>query len=198
MADLFLSPEEQERLALRIASGDREAEGEMVSCFGGRVQALLIARTRDREAARDLFQETMLAAFAALRKGQLREPGKLDAFLQGTARNIANSHLRDRAARPVAAEITAEPESVAAPDPAESSQRDEMVQAALGQLGSTDREILVRTLVDGAKPGEIAQALGLSAEAVRQRKSRAVKKVAEYVQKVSRSGLRSHSMENRQ
>jgi len=39
------------------------------------------------------------------------------------------------------------------------------------------------TLVEGRKPGEIAAALGLTAEVVRMRKSRAVKKVADLVKK---------------
>jgi DNA-directed RNA polymerase specialized sigma24 family protein len=49
----------------------------------------------------------------------------------------------------------------------------------------------MRTLVEGEKPGEIAQQLGLSSEVVRQRKSRAVKKVSEYIRSRLRTGARS-------
>ena len=65
-----------------------------------------------------------------------------------------------------------------------------MVRQALEQLDVTDQNILMRTLVGGEKPGEIAQRLGLSSEVVRQRKSRAVKKVSEYIRIRSRTRLR--------
>jgi RNA polymerase sigma-70 factor (ECF subfamily) len=42
-----------------------------------------------------------------------------------------------------------------------------------------DREILTLTLFEGLKPGEIARRVGLSPEAVRTRKSRAVQRVIE-------------------
>jgi len=193
MADVFLSPQDQGNLAARIQSGDRSAEGELVRCFGGRVLALLIARTRDPEAARDLFQEMMLAAISALRQGQLREPEKLAAYLQGTARNLANGYIRGRTLRrskddPIRTDLAA----VETPDPAEAVEREEMVRSALSDLDQVDRDILTRTLVDGTKPGEIARLLGLSAEAVRQRKSRAVRKVADFIRRASRTKAGTH------
>ena len=65
----------------------------------------------------------------------------------------------------------------------EESQRSELVRRALLELDSTDREILMRTLVQGQKPGLIARTLGLDSVVVRQRKSRATRRVAEFVKK---------------
>jgi DNA-directed RNA polymerase specialized sigma24 family protein len=48
-------------------------------------------------------------------------------------------------------------------------------------LDAVDREILTRILADGQKLAAIARSLGMSQEAVRQRKSRALRKVAEIV-----------------
>ena len=192
MADVFLSSEEQDALASRIRSGDRSAEDDLVNCYGGRVFAMLVARTRDREAARDLFQETMLAAVSALRKTPLRESGKLAAFVHGTARNVANSYLRSRASRPEEDSLAGDTIAARQPDLAEISQRDAMVQRALQALDPTDQDILTRTLVDGQKPGEIARLLGLSPDVVRQRKSRAVKRVVEFVGRMSQFGVGRH------
>jgi len=61
------------------------------------------------------------------------------------------------------------------------------VRQALAELEPTDREILQMTLVQGLKPGVIAAALGLSSEVVRQRKSRATKKVAGFVKSLSQT-----------
>ena len=55
------------------------------------------------------------------------------------------------------------------------------MQQALLQLDATDREILTRILAEGQKLTAIARSLGISQEAVRQRKSRALKKVTEIV-----------------
>ena len=64
--------------------------------FADRVMFMALARTRDREAARDVAQDVMLAVFRAVRAGQLRESERLAAFVYGIARNLINNHLRTR------------------------------------------------------------------------------------------------------
>ena len=61
-----------------------------------------------------------------------------------------------------------------------------LVRRALGILDPTDRRILLMTLVEGLKPGEIGVRLGLTSEVVRARKSRALKKTIDRVKKLSR------------
>jgi RNA polymerase sigma factor (sigma-70 family) len=173
-------------LAERVYAGDRNAEDDLVQYFSPRIYIVLCARTRDREVSRDLLQDVLIAVLRALRQGQLRESSKLAAFILGIARNIAQSHLRDgRHSREEP--LGREPAGPAFTDQLETSQREMQVQRALAGLDSTDREILRLTLVDGQKPGAIAEALGLSSDVVRQRKSRATKKVAEFVKTLSRT-----------
>lgn len=64
----------------------------------------------------------------------------------------------------------------------------------MGRLDPTDRTILLRTLLEGLKPGEIARDLGVSSEVVRTRKSRALKKVIEHVERLSQIGIVRHSV----
>ncbi|MDQ3213333.1 MAG: hypothetical protein M3Q85_11715, partial [Acidobacteriota bacterium] len=85
-------------LADRIRAGDPAAEDELVRSFSQRLFVMALVRTR--EAARDLRQDVLIAALDALRKGQLRERDKLEAFVYGTARNVINNHLRARAQEP--------------------------------------------------------------------------------------------------
>jgi RNA polymerase sigma factor (sigma-70 family) len=176
-----LSAEQQIGLAERIVAGDREAENELVGYFSPRILAMLCARTRDREASRDLLHDVLITLLRALRKGQLRQLDRLAAFVQGIARNTAQSYSRGRAFREQP--FADEPPAAHSGDAVEESQRAALVRQALEELEPTDREILLRTLVQGQKPGLIASALGLDSVVVRQRKSRATRKVAEYVRK---------------
>ena len=64
-------------LAERIRTVDPHAEAELAQRFCGRVFALALVRTRDREAARGLAQEIMLAVLGGLREGRLRDPDSL-------------------------------------------------------------------------------------------------------------------------
>ena len=176
---------ESRNLAERIRQGDTSAETELVREFAQRIFVMGFVRTRDREIAKELVQDVLLAIIGALRKGQLQAPEKLAAFVHGTARNLINNRLRSERRTPPLEPL---PEDLAQPNwPAEDAERARLVHQALERLGPEDRKILLMTLVEGRKPGEIAAALGLSSEVVRTRKLRAVKKVVDVIKKMSRS-----------
>lgn len=174
---------EDRRLVERIAAGERAAEAELAERFDRRVNVMMAVRTRDREAARDLAQETLIAVLSSLRKGQLRDPERLAAFVYGTARNVLNNHFRQRQQRPAAVELTPDVASFLPEDELEGAERTRALREGLGQLDSDDRAVLVMTLVDDLKPGEIARRLGLSPEVVRTRKSRALKRLTDHVRR---------------
>lgn len=180
------TPHQQRTLAERIRSGERPAEDELVQLFHGRVAFLVRMRTHDSEANQDLTQEVMLAVVLALREGHLREPDRLAAFVYGTARNVINNHLRNRSRLPKEDLIDEEHHPIAVSDPLEDAERGAVVRRALTSLDSTDRKILLLTLVNGLKPGEIAVRVGLTSEVVRARKCRALKKMIERVKRLSR------------
>jgi RNA polymerase sigma-70 factor (ECF subfamily) len=172
------------RLVERIAAGEPAAEAELAERFDRRLQVMMAVRTRERETARDLAQEALIAVLAALRKGQLREADRLPAFVHGTARNVLNNYFRQRQRQPLAVELTPEAAWFVPEDELESGERARALRQGLAQLDVNDRAVLVLTLVDGLKPGDIARRLGLSAEVVRARKSRALKRLTEQVRGV--------------
>ena len=176
----------QAALADRIRHGDREAEAALAEAFHDRVRLMALARTRDRELALEIAQETLADVLVALRGGRLREQERLAGFVYGTARNKISDHYRTSGRRPREEPLDDEPPVVAA-DPLESAERAAQVRGALGTLNTTDRRILLMTLVEGLKPGAIALRVGLSDEVVRARKSRAIRKVKDYVDRLSRS-----------
>jgi len=186
MADADLSPQRLVMLTERIRLGDSSAEDEFARIFSRKVFIMDLARVHDREAARDLMQETMLAVLRALRNGQVREPDRLAGFVHGTALNLIHNHLRARSHEPQQQPLIAELASPDLGESAETAERMHLVQRALQQLHPIDRRILLLTLVEGMKPGEIASRLALKPDYVRQRKSRAVRKVIEHVRKLSR------------
>ncbi len=178
--------QQQSGLAERIRSQEPSAEEELVRLFGDRVRFLIVARTRDPEVARDLTQDVMLAVVRALRSDQLRDPERLAAFVYGIARNVINNYLRTRSRSPKEDPIDAALHLASAVQPVDNSERIALVRRTLATLDATDRRILLLTLVEGLKPGEIGARLGLSSEVVRARKSRALKKTIDHVKKLSR------------
>jgi len=142
-----------------------------------------LMRTHDREAARELVQDVLMAVVGALRKGQLQDKDKLAAFVHGTARNLINNRLRLESQRPPLEPLSDDLTQANLTDQLEDAERVRLVHQALERLGDEDRRILLMTLVEGRKPGEIAAALGLTSEVVRTRKLRAVKKIADLVKK---------------
>jgi RNA polymerase sigma-70 factor, ECF subfamily len=169
-------------LVSRVAAGDPEAESELVAHVAPRVRAMALVRTRDRDLARDLTQETLIAVLQACRKGQVRDLERVSGFVCGVARNIINNHKRRSLKHPE----TALDDEAAIAAPANDGDHDglerrRVMTRALGTLSPTDRQVLLLTLVEGLKPGQIALRIGVSADVARTRKSRALKRILEII-----------------
>lgn len=168
-------------LQQRILDGDRTAEDELARHFAPRLLAMFAARTRDPELSRDLVQDALIAVLQQVRRGAVRDPEKLPAFVQTVGRNVLMNHFRKRGRslreEPLEADVCAPP----AFDFAAEDRRERLLESALGQLDSTDRQILSRSLVEGEKPGRIASMLGLAPDVIRQRKFRALRKISDYI-----------------
>lgn len=196
MADDYLSPSEQVVLAKRIRAGDTAAEDEVVRLFYPRIVATLVRRTGDREASRDLAHDVLIATLRAVRCDAVNDPEKLAVFILGIARNLANNHVRARSLQrsredALPPELT---DRIAAPihsAQVEESEREERVRQALSSLPQSDRDILLLTL-EGRKPREIARLLQLTSEVVRQRKVRAIQRIADALRKLSQSSGPNH------
>lgn len=184
---------DQARIAAAVAQGDREAERAFVERYLPRLRALLLARTRNADLASDLLQDVMIEAICALRRGQLREPSKLTAFVMGIARNLLNSHFRAAIRQPDSLELPDDlPDLSAAASKLEDQERESAAMQAIANLETIDRAILQMTLVDGLKPGVIAQKLMLKPEVVRQRKLRATRKIIDFVRGQSQTSTAIH------
>jgi RNA polymerase sigma-70 factor (ECF subfamily) len=176
--------QQEEQLVLAIASGDPEAEQIFVLQYLPKVRAMLLARTRDPEVAADLQQDVMIEAICALRRGQLRDAAKLSAFVRGIAGNLLKRHFQNASRQPVSLEYPDDlPDFAAATDTIAEQQQQDLIRHGISSLEPVDRSILELTLVEGLKPGAIAERLRLSSGAVRQRKVRAIRKIIDFVSK---------------
>lgn len=169
----------------RIAAGDRAAEEELVQTYRGPVLAIATVRTRDREVAKDLTQDILLAVIKAARADRIREADKLEAFIQGTAKNLINNYFRTLVRRSETSLEAATQHAWDAVLESEAAERRRLVKAELDRCSVLDQQILLFFLVDGHSFAEVAKRLNLTHDAVRARKSRLVRKMREKFGRVS-------------
>lgn len=186
MSEFFANAIDCIALVERVAGGDRTAEEEIASYFGPRVLVMLLTRTGNREAARDLAQDVLLSVVQSLRADRVRKAESLSSFVYGTARNLLHNHFRSTKAGAREVPLTPDHDPSTPGDAFEPAERTVLVEQLLSQVGPKDREILVRTLIEGEDPTDFAEAMGLSPEAIRQRKSRSIRKIMKAIAKESR------------
>ena len=103
-------------LVTRIGVGDREAEAEFCQRMAPRIRLYGLRHLRSASAADDLAQHVLITVIEALRRGQVREPDKLAAFVLGTCRMTVLDGRR-RSSRQASLLATFGHELVPAPPP---------------------------------------------------------------------------------
>lgn len=164
-------------LARRIELGDRGAEADFVRRYCDCVFAVALSRTHDREAARELVDDVLMAVISALRQGAVRNRDRLAGFVHGTTMNIVSAYLRQRRRRPRTVSLECESLLADPNDEYAAQDRKLLVEEAMALLNDLDQRILQMGVVEGLKPGEIAARLRLSPALVRQRKCRALRAI---------------------
>ncbi len=166
-------------------SGNREAFGQIVSRYQSLVCSIAYSATGSLSESEDLAQDTFIAAWRQLR--DLREPGKLRAWLCGIARNLVNNFLRKQGREPshraaqleeVAETDTRSPEPIPA-DRAISKEEAELLWRSLELIPETYREALVLFYREHQSIETVAANLDLTEDAVKQRLSRGRKLLQE-------------------
>ncbi len=150
----------------RIRAGDREAEGALVARFGKGIALLLDRHCRGGD-AEDLFQDSFRLVIEKLRRGELREPEKLPAFLAQVARSLAIEHYRKAARRktePDSEALASVPATAASPlTELLASESSALARQVVRELGTArDREILLRFYLAEEDKDAIAADHGLS------------------------------------
>jgi DNA-directed RNA polymerase specialized sigma24 family protein len=159
---------------------DPEQERAFIGYYLPRLRMLMLARLNAREDVDAMVQQVLLDSLRALRKGQLRNAGKLTQFVLGIARIHLNQHNHlEKSAVTGAKPVGELPELSQAKAKAEETRQIGMAEKAIQSLDPIDLQILTLTLLDGAKSVNLARRLSLSPDTVRQRKLRAAKRIEE-------------------
>lgn len=179
--------DDDEALAGRAAAGEERAFEELVSRYQARVFRLACRLTADDGEAKDVLQETFLAAYRGL--PGFRGLSRFSTWLYRIATNAALMVRRTRARRPTESLEAFLPrfdsDGVHAAEPADllaASRADELLdrkrlaekaRAGLDQLPEIYRAAFVLRDLEEMSTGEVAEVLGIDAAAVRQRVHRA-------------------------
>jgi RNA polymerase sigma factor (sigma-70 family) len=172
-------------LVAQSLRGSRDAFGQIVARYQTLICSLAYSATGSLTQSEDLSQETFVTAWKQL--ADLREPGKLRAWLCGIVRNLTRRSLRGQEREPVHA---AEPLDVAQKSPAPephpldqtiSREEEAILWRSLERIPETYREPLILFYREHESVEKVAQVLDLSEDAVRQRLARGRKLLHEKV-----------------
>jgi RNA polymerase sigma-70 factor (ECF subfamily) len=168
--------------------GDRRALEQLLGNHQARVFRFGKKMCGDDDDAQDILQETLLAAARAL--PDFRGASSVSTWLYTIARSFCIKKRRTSKFAPLqldSLEQNAE-RAVQVADPARSPEEDAAgrqlratLDAAIGELEPMYREVLVLRDVEGLPASEVAEALGLTVEAVKSRLHRARVAVRERV-----------------
>lgn len=169
----------ERELVTAAQSGDAGAREALFARFEASIYRFGLHMCRDTEDARDVLQETLLAATRTL--DGFRGDAAVGTWLFQIARSFCIK-MRRRRGRQQAVDLddTMEVELGGVPDPgalpdevAIDKQVGAALRRAIGRLPATNREVIVLRDVEGLSAPEVATTLGISVDAVKSRLHRA-------------------------
>ena len=193
-ANLIPRSSDDARLVELSLQGDTQAFGSIVEKHQSLICGLAYSACGNMHVSEDLAQETFITAWHQLRN--LRERGNLRGWLCGIARHIIHNFLRRQQRTPTAMAIELDevnpPASVgASPDECVMNEQESaMLWRALQALPSNYREPMVLYYRQQESVVAVAESLGLSEDAVKQRLARGRAMVAEQVERMLGNSLR--------
>jgi RNA polymerase sigma-70 factor (ECF subfamily) len=168
-----------EALLADARAGKREAVEALLERHEPRVYRFALRMCGSEDAAREVLQETLIAAFKHLH--DFRGDASLSTWLFQVARSFCTKARRRRSGEPAVMEALDAPEAsvLSLPDAeapsarAQASEVGEVLRAALSTLPDHYREVLLLKDVEGLSAEEVAEVLGEKVPAVKSRLHRA-------------------------
>jgi RNA polymerase sigma-70 factor (ECF subfamily) len=179
--------ESEEALLRRAREGDAQALEELIVRYAPRVLRFGMKLCQDEEDARDVTQDTLLAAARGLRS--FKGTSRITTWLYAIARRFCIKR-RTRGEGAIARDVRIASERD--PQSAESAPRAPDEEVMHGELGTAidrgirrlpveQREVIVLRDIEGLTASEVAEVLGLTVEAVKSRLHRARRTLREYL-----------------
>jgi RNA polymerase sigma-70 factor (ECF subfamily) len=164
---------ELESLMAGYQSGDRAAAASLIERLSPPLYRFFLAQAVSSRHADDLLQETWLRIHQARHTHRPGEP--VLPWVYAIARHIRVDHYRRTRRMEVREQQVEELPEHPAPARAESAGPD--VEAALGQLPESQREVIVMLKVNGMSLQEVARATSSSVGSVKQKAHRAYERL---------------------
>ena len=164
-------------LIRRLRRGDARAFDEVYAAHKDLIYGLLLRLSRDAATAADLYQNVWLKLARHAR--DLRDDSNIGAWLCTVARREYISFRRAEALDLSRVFLLGRARDEAAP---ERLDEDLAIQRALGRLSDADREVLLLS-VSGLDPESVAETVGVSAVALRQRLARARRRLTQLLER---------------
>lgn len=170
------SPPDNAQLIAASLAGDHDAFRQIVEQHQNLICALALSACGNVAKSEDLAQETFLIAWQRLQS--LHDPSNLKAWLCGIVRNLARNARRKSTPLQIdsneqnAAEYNVVDQAAPAEELAASREEFAIVERALSAMPDAYREPLVLFYREEQSVQNVADALGLSPSAVRQRLTR--------------------------
>jgi len=162
----------------KARGGDPAAVDELLRRHERSVYRFGLRMCGDEDAARDVLQETLLAAFKGI--GEFRGEARLSTWLYQIARSFCSKSRRRGAGEPERHEELDAPEARALPSEGEppdarahAAEVGRALQAAIAALPAASREVVVLRDVEGLSAEEAAAVLGIEVGALKSRLHRA-------------------------
>ena len=160
------------------------AERDLAPRYWARVRLFALRRVRDPAAAEDIAQEVIRLVAEAVRAGRVDDLAALPGFVFRTAHHLCLQRYRSttREARALDRFGAEAPAESSEPDPLIAligEERRRAVARGLAALPPADRQLLAWLYFDGIDSATAAGRLGITGEALRVRKHRALRRLAE-------------------
>lgn len=171
-------PQTDAELVARVKQGDGKAMDQLLARHENKIYRFGLRMCGNEDDARDVLQETLLAAFKNL--GDFRGDSQLSTWLYQVARSFCIKQRRRREGEPTRLEsmetheVKAMPAETSALDAkAHARQVGQVIQAAMNTLQADHREALVLRDVEGLSAEEAADVVGIEVGALKSRLHRA-------------------------
>jgi RNA polymerase sigma factor (sigma-70 family) len=163
-------PAGDELLAIRCQLGEPAAFDDLIARWHAPLWSFVRRLVGEDDAAREIFQDVWVRVIRGI--PQLRDRAKLRAWLFGIARRTLMDRLRQEYGRSPTVDVDVD--AIAAdPSTADDAEDLEALEAALGNLPITEREVLTLFYLQELSLTEVAEALRVPVGTVKSRLFRA-------------------------
>jgi RNA polymerase sigma-70 factor (ECF subfamily) len=161
-----------EQYLSQLAAGDFKTQQHFVAYFSELINLRLHQRLGSRQEVDDARQETFTRVFAMLRKGGLRQPERLGAFVNSICNNVLLEHYRAALGAPAEevgeSEIPDPTDPGAGPEAALAArQMTQQIREVIQELPERDRRLIREIFLEERDKDEVCRDLGVDREHLR-------------------------------